>query len=126
MSKKNEVRTIIHELLLSKPETRDNDMYLVTAIWFRQLKAKGFHPNSISGLELLTMLKNYKENGLILFETIRRQRCLLQELHPELRGELYEKRHATQEEVKQDIRDFKQESVFATFNPTGDTQPKLF
>lgn len=122
MSKKNEVRTIIHELLLEKPETRDNDMYLVTAIWFRQLKAKGYDPKTMSGLELLTMIKNYKQNGLILFETIRRQRCLLQELHPELRGELYEKRHATQEEVKQDIRDFKQESIFGSLN----NQPKLF
>jgi hypothetical protein len=122
MSKKNEVRTIIHELLLEKPETRDNDMYLVTAIWFRQLKAKGYDPKTMSGLELLTMIKNYKQNGLILFETIRRQRCLLQEMHPELRGELYEKRHATQEEVKQDIRDFKQESVFGSFSD----QPKLF
>jgi len=122
MSKKNEVRTIIHELLLEKPETRDNDMYLVTAIWFRQLKAKGYDPKTMSGLELLTMIKNYKQNGLILFETIRRQRCLLQEMHPELRGELYEKRHATQEEVKQDIRDFKQESVFGSLND----QPKLF
>ena len=122
MSKKNEVRTIIHELLLEKPETRDNDMYLVTAIWFRQLKAKGYDPKTMSGLELLTMIKNYKQNGLILFETIRRQRCLLQEMHPELRGELYEKRHATQEEVKQDIRDFKQESIFGSLN----NQPKLF
>lgn len=126
MPKKQEVRDLIHHLLTEKPECRDNDMYLVTAIWFRQLKEKGYDPKTMSGLELLTMIKNYKQNGLIIFETIRRQRCLLQEIHPELRGELYEKRHAKQEEVKQDIREFKQESVFATIDTSGNNQPTLF
>jgi hypothetical protein len=74
---------------------------------------------------MLTYIKNYKEFGLVSFESIRRSRALLQEMHPELRGEEYEKRHAKQQEVVEDIITFKQEVVFDSNRPTID-QPKLF
>ncbi len=124
-TRKSKVREMVHSLLAEKPETRDNDMYLVTAYWYRQLRAKGVDPSTISGLQMLTYIKNYKDFGLVSFESIRRSRALLQEMHPELRGEEYEKRHAKQQEVVEDIITFKQEVVFDSNRPAPD-QPKLF
>jgi hydroxylamine reductase (hybrid-cluster protein) len=58
-------------------------------------------------------MRNYKTNGLLSFETISRQRRLVQEACPELRGEEYEKRHRKQEEVKQDLKEIKTNAFFA-------------
>jgi len=112
MAKKNEVRDMVYAILTQKPETRDNDMYLASAYWYKQLNQRGIDAHKLTGLQMLTMLKHYKDNGLISFETISRQRRLIQETTPELRGEEWEKRHAKQEEVKEDIRGFKQDLIF--------------
>lgn len=113
MAKKNEVRDMVYTILTQKPETRDNDMYLASAYWYKQLNQRGIDAHKLTGLQMLTMLKHYKDNGLISFETISRQRRLIQETTPELRGEEWEKRHAKQEEVKEEIREFKQDLIFA-------------
>lgn len=113
MAKKNEVRDMVYTILTQKPETRDNDMYLASAYWYKQLNQRGIDAHKLTGLQMLTMLKHYKDNGLISFETISRQRRLIQETTPELRGEEWEKRHAKQEEVKEEIREFKQNLIFA-------------
>jgi|APGre2960657404_1045060.scaffolds.fasta_scaffold01673_13 hypothetical protein len=125
MTKKNDIRSKVKELLIERPETRDNDMHLFAAVWYRQLSAKGVDLKNVSALFLLGVMKSYKEHKLFHFESIRRQRALLQEMHPELRGEMYEKRHARQEEIVQDIREYKVESTFAPVTTT-EQQPKLF
>jgi hypothetical protein len=124
-ARKNQVRDLVKILLTEKEETRDNDMYLASAYWYRQLRTKGIDANAITGMQMLIYIKNYKNTGLVSFESIRRSRQLIQEMHPELRGKEYEKRHATQEEVKQDLKDYKAESAFDNINVTN-TQPKLF
>lgn len=121
MAKKNEVRDMVHAILKEKTETRDNDMYLASAYWYKQLNRKGIDATKITGLQMLSMLKNYKDNGLVSFETISRQRRLIQETTPELRGEEWEKRHAKQEEVKEDIRDFKMHTALSV--STNDDKP---
>ena len=125
MSKKTEIRDMVHHILTTKPETRDNDMYLVASYWYKQLQAKGQDLKNISALDFLTFIRDYKSRGITSFESISRQRRLLQEMHPELRGKEYEKRHATQKEVIEDIVTFKQESAFESTNVVV-TQPKLF
>jgi hypothetical protein len=125
MSKKTEIRDMVHHILTTKPETRDNDMYLVASYWYKQLQAKGQDLKNISALDFLTFIRDYKSRGITSFESISRQRRLLQEMHPELRGKEYEKRHATQDNVKQDIKDYKAESTFIT-PPVFEQQPKLF
>ena len=124
-ARKTQVRDLVKILLTEKEETRDNDMYLATAYWYRQLKSKGIDPNFITGLQLLSHIKNYKEIGLVSYESIRRSRALIQEMHPELRGKEYEKRHAKQKEVIEDIAAFKQESAFESTNVVA-SQSKLF
>jgi hypothetical protein len=124
-ARKTQVRDLVKILLTEKEETRDNDMYLATAYWYRQLRAKGIDPNFITGLQMLSHIKNYKEIGLVSFESIRRSRALIQEMHPELRGKEYEKRHAKQKEVIEDIAAFKQESAFESTNVVA-SQSKLF
>lgn len=116
MAKKNEVRDMVYAILTQKPETRDNDMYLASAYWYKQLHQRGIEAHNLTGLQMLTMLKHYKNNGLVSFETISRQRRLIQETTPELRGEEWEKRHAKQEEVKEEIREFKQDLIFTSSN----------
>lgn len=101
----------VKEILEQKPETRDNDMYLVAVFWYRDLSSR-YNVIQASVTDFFHLMRNYKKYGLIHFETIRRQRCLIQELHAELRGKEYEKRHRKQAEVKADIKEIKADVVF--------------
>jgi hypothetical protein len=107
-TKKEKVYSFVQEILESKPETRDNDMYLAAIVWYRQCGNR-YDRNDVSFTDFLHILRNYKKEGILTFETISRVRRKIQEKFVHLRGEEYDKRHAKQQEVKEDLRamDFK-------------------
>jgi hypothetical protein len=107
-TKKEKVYSFVQEILESKPETRDNDMYLAAIVWYRQCGSR-YDRNDVSFTDFLHILRNYKREGILTFETISRVRRKIQEKFVHLRGEEYDKRHAKQQEVKEDLRamDFK-------------------
>jgi hydroxylamine reductase (hybrid-cluster protein) len=108
---KRPIYDMVKEILSSKPEARDNDMYLCAIVWYRQSASK-YNINALSLTDFFHLMRNYKSNGLLSFETISRQRRLVQEACPELRGEEYEQRHKKQAEVKQDLKEIKSTAFF--------------
>lgn len=88
----------VREKLAQHPETRDNDnaliAYLLMDMEFLNLK-------KISAEEFLAKLKDGDYGSL---ESIRRCRQALQEKHPDLRGEMYNKRHGYKEEVEEQLK----------------------
>lgn len=130
MSKKA-VFELVKEILEQKPQVRDNDMYLVATVWYRDISAR-YNINQASAVDFFHLMRNYKRYGLLSYETISRQRRLVQEAHAELRGEEYYKRRGKQEEVKADIKAIKAEKIFGVHihkgthnspNYTTDTAP---
>lgn len=85
-------------MLMNHPETRDNDNALIA---FLLMDMEFLNLEKISAETFLLNLKNGEYGSL---ESIRRCRQALQEKHPELRGELYNKRHGYKEEVQQQLR----------------------
>lgn len=80
------------EIMLRRfPETRDDDMKLFCCV------CKAICPDVLKE-EFARVLWNHNAHGLPSFETIGRARRKLQNEHPELRGKLYEKRMAKQDE----------------------------
>lgn len=90
----------VKRVLQDNPTTRDNDNKLTAIIWHQELKEKGHDPNLLSAQGFLKM---YYEGKLTNAESIRRKRADLQKNYPELRGEMYEKRRAKQDEIKKDL-----------------------
>ena len=118
MTKQNVFNTV-KQVLIEKPEARDNDMFLTATIWYRDL----INRKSVGDLTLVGffhIMRDYKSWGLVSFETISRLRRLVQETCPELRGKEYENRRRKRKEVKKDIESMKAEAVFGnstTFTP---------
>lgn len=108
---KQKVYDTVKQVLQEKPETRDNDMYLTATIWYRDLKGR---PNvgDLSVVGFFHIMRDYKTWGLWSYETITRQRRLVQEACPELRGQEYARRHKKQHDVKNDLRNIKAEAFF--------------
>ena len=86
-----DINDIVHATLLCHEETRDSDFKLIC--WVCSVT----NPDVMSQ-PFSKVLWNYQKYNLPSFETIRRTRQKLQHDHPELRGKLYEKRMAKQEE----------------------------
>jgi hypothetical protein len=109
----------VKQVLIEKPETRDNDMFLTATIWYRDL-SKRSNVGDLSLIGFFHIMKDYKTWGLASYETISRQRRLVQETHVELRGAEYAERHHKRQEVKQDLKAIKAEAIFGnntTFTP---------
>jgi len=87
----------VKELLDKYPDLRDNDQRLMANFWLQQLKRLGHGP-----AEFLLV---YSKGNLSSSESITRARRKIQEQYPELRGELWSKRHAKQDEVIQELKD---------------------
>lgn len=88
----------VRRFLEKTPHLRDNDNALVAYIWWDDYKELGENGNVLAFLTLLSKGK------LSNFESIRRCRQKLQELHPELRGDKYLERHKEAEVVKKDLQ----------------------
>jgi hypothetical protein len=85
-------KEIIKQMMLDKPDLKDNDNKLIATYWFKELQRKNIYPETITALDFL---RKYADAELTNAETIRRMRAKLQEEHPELRGRAYEIRQET-------------------------------
>lgn len=85
----NSVKDDVEELLNTHNECRDSDNVLVSFFWYKHLVRIGIHPNQMTCIDLLKLMKN---GALPSFGAISRSRRKLQEEKPELRGSAYEYR----------------------------------
>jgi hypothetical protein len=79
----------IFKLLNKHPHLRDSDNKLIATCWYDEINNKGMNINDMSAMEFLHLFADHKITNP---ETIRRNRCKLQELNRELRGNKYDKR----------------------------------
>lgn len=100
---KQKVYDLVKGILEANAEARDNDMYLCAIVWYRHLKTT-YNIHEVRLTDFFHIMRNYKKMGLLSYETISRGRRLVQEAHVELRGEEYNRRHAKQAEVIEDIK----------------------
>jgi hypothetical protein len=90
------IRPTVFQVLLEFPETRDNDMVLITKIWDIQ---------SANSIKTYQQFKDMLILGkLAIPETIRRSRQKIQEENVSLRGKSYEKRKAQEIEMSKQIK----------------------
>ena len=94
----------IQSLLMSHKHLRDDDNKLIATIWHWQIQKK--YKKHIDNMSAMELLKYYASRQLASAESIRRSRAKLQEMHESLRGQKYEQRHKTSEQVKKDLKDF--------------------
>jgi hypothetical protein len=85
------IKKRVYDVLWKVPESRDSDKALIFLIWRREAEAI-LHKriDSMTGREVFLLLVQGK---LSSSETIRRNRQLLEKLHPNLRGRTYNYRH---------------------------------
>ena len=106
-------------LLTNHSHLRDDDEKLMATMWFKHMGKK------LEEMSAFDLLKQLSVSNLPSYESISRCRRKLQEECPELRGEKWEKRHKSQENVKEDLDNVKkalQSTVNnSNFNPeTGE------
>jgi len=90
----------VKEALTDTPKTRDNDYYLVSIIWYYQIKKEERVDKTA-----VSFLKELSQSAYASPESIRRLRQLLQAEHPHLRGENYKKRKINlEQEVRNEIK----------------------
>ena len=101
-----ELREKVREMLIKFPSLRDDNPRLCTKIWRWQLMELGkMQPEKIP---FDSFSKEYENGKLSQGDSITRQSRLLQEAHPELRGERREKKEL-QEEVRDMVMKYKSE-----------------
>lgn len=84
------IKDIVHDLLISKPHTRDCDKKLMANVWSKEIGGIKTLTN-ISGYDFL---KYFSEGKLSSPESIRRARQKIQEENEDLRGATYfERQH---------------------------------
>jgi len=88
---------IVKSLLNKHPKLRDNDNKLLATVWYHKMDK--IEESVVDFLHILA------EGELPSSESIRRCRQKLQELNPELRGELWNKRHQMQKQVKDELKE---------------------
>lgn len=88
---------IVKDLITKHPHLRDNDNKLLANVWYQSVT-----PLQEEWLDFLALIAN---GELPSSESIRRCRQKLQELNPKLRGELWDKRHKMQIQIKQELKD---------------------
>jgi hypothetical protein len=103
-NKIKELKIIVHELLLKDKRYRDNDRMLCCRIWANQIGEEKI--KSITAYDFLCYYSR-EDSFLYSTESICRIRRILQEKHPELRGEKYYENHSKQKEVINDLREIK-------------------
>ncbi len=100
MNEIKNVAKLVEKALINYPEARNSDNYLYYVVCHELLEKIGL---SIDKVSFSNALLNRKAYGLPPFETCRRTRQRLQELHPELRGsDVVEEARAYMEDVYRD------------------------
>lgn len=85
------ISNLVKDLLTNFPHLRNSDERLIATVWYHQA---GLKEKQMSAVELLNL---YIDKQLSSPESIRRSRQKIQELNPELRGVVYNKRHTEQQ-----------------------------
>ena len=103
MDRLSEIKSVtdyVKELLISKPDNRDDDRKLVANVWSKQS----------GGLRKLQEMNAYdfllfycRHDKLSSYDSITRARRKLQEQFPELRGASYAKRQEQEASVRKEI-----------------------
>ena len=93
---------IVKDILTKYPKARDNDSLLLAHVWVYQCGGKIYAED----MSMWDFIVDFVNKNLAETSGITRCRRKLQELHPELRGELYEQRHKMKESVKEEIKNF--------------------
>lgn len=97
---KKKTREFILQLLIAKPELKDNDEKLVSNIIYQFLLLAKIDPHNFSAWQLLQM---YSENKLPTVDYITRVRRKIQETNIELRGEKYYARQSKSKKIANEI-----------------------
>ena len=100
--------TTVKGFITANKDLADNDMDLTYNIWKWQF-AKSKPPVKIDNLSAKNLLQHLKRGTISSFSNISRSRRKCQEMHPETRGVVYEKRHKEQENVRNQLRQAEQE-----------------
>ena len=90
---------IVRDILEKYPKARDNDSRLLAHVWLYQCGGK----TQAEGLSMWDFILDFTRKNFAEVSGITRCRRKLQEKYPELRGELYEKRHKMKNSVKEEI-----------------------
>ena len=97
----------VKEILTHKPNTKDNDFYLMYWIWnaeFNSLKnEKMNHADSFDHIDVMRLLRLLNDKELTHPSAITRARRKVQEDYPLTRGKLWAKRHKEQLQVQRDL-----------------------
>ena len=93
---------IVKDMLIKHPKTRDNDSLLLAYVWVYQAGGK----DHINGISMKDFILDFIDKKFAEPSGITRCRRKLQESHPELRGELYEKRHQMAKSIKEEIKEW--------------------
>ena len=94
---------IVERLLISSPKLRDNDRQLVANVWFVQINKD----QNIKTMSAKDFLHELAKGNVLSSESITRCRRKLQEENVSLRGERWDERHRAQEDVKEELRNWK-------------------
>ncbi|QDP64291.1 MAG: hypothetical protein Unbinned4139contig1000_4 [Prokaryotic dsDNA virus sp.] len=101
---------IVREILTKYPKARDNDSLLLAHVWVYQCGGK----SQCENISMWEFVLDFVKKNFAEVSGITRCRRKIQEKEPELRGELYEKRHRMKESIKEEIVtwDEEQSSLF--------------
>lgn len=94
------LREKIIEIFRKYPSYRDDDLKLISYIWYYQLKKMNYDPDKITAMQFL---KLHSEDKIANSESITRCRRKIQEDIPELRGKLWKPRHRNENKIKGDL-----------------------
>ena len=101
-----ELREQVREILIKYPSTRDDNPRLCCKIWRWQAMELG--RTDLRNVSFTWFEQKYGEGKISQADSITRQSRLLQETHPELRGERRGNKEL-QQEVVEDIMQYKSE-----------------
>jgi len=96
----------VKTILEGFPNSRDSDRKLIANFWLREMQGTEGTTDST-----FNFLLNFAQGNYSLPESITRARRLVQEMHPELRGNRYEGRKRLEVETKVEIIEIKTDDL---------------
>ncbi len=90
LHKVESIKDTVKQILMEQPKARDNDRYLMLAVWVRENR-------DLPTISFKAFAYDFTHGRYSDTESIRRTRQKIQEQYPELRGESYNPRKAIEE-----------------------------
>lgn len=107
--KLNKCKDLVTDILTEKPETRDNDILLMQEVWRKQMEFYGVQ--NLDDQPICFLFKSMRNKRVSHPSSIKRVRAKLQEQCPNLRGEVYNKRHKHQFNVLDELETLCAETI---------------